>query len=122
MVDRYFDLGQTIIRNLTTFKTHVTKLLAIELEDWTDTDYARALKIWNMFQNTPIPRLGSNEHILPVLTPEEAEELGGLTEEIGILEREVYMLYVNLTPRVTGYVTQEEREEAEKKCKACLCS
>lgn len=122
MVERYFTLAHTIIHNLNNFKNHVSRVMSIEFDDWTDADHELALKIWNLFQTDPIPRLGSNEHILPVLTPDEAEELGELTETIGMLESEVYILYINLTPRVSGYVTQAQREAADKKCKACLCS
>lgn len=122
MVDRYFDLAHTIIHNLNNFKKHVTRLLSIDFEDWTDTDYKQALTIYNLFETEPIPRLGSNEHILPVLTPEEADELAELTETIGMLESEVYILYVNIMPRVSGYVTQAQREATDKKSKSCLCS
>lgn len=122
MVDRYFDLARTIISNCTQFQSLVTRLLAIPFENWTDANHELALKIWNMFNNKPIPRLGSSEHILPVLTPAEREELEELVERVGNLESEVYRLYVTLSTRVTGYVSEAEREAADRKCKACLCN
>lgn len=122
MVERYFDLAAHVIETLNTFKTDVSRILAIDFNDLTDEDHKKALAIWTGFQDRPLPRLGPNEHILPVLTPAEAVRLARLTKEIGNLESEVYILYITLTPRVSGYVTQEQREAGAKKSSACLCN
>lgn len=122
MVDRYFNRAKTIITILKEFKTDVSTLLLIDFNDLTDEDHKKELAIWTAFLEDPLPRLGPNEHILPVLTPAETDRLALLTEEIGRLESEAYILYITLMPRVSGYVTQEQREAAEKKSEPCLCS
>lgn len=122
VIAKYFERGSVIIKTLTKFKTDVTRLLSIDFDSMDDEEHKQALTIWTAFLEDPIPRLGSNEHILPFMTPEETKQLRDLVKEINLLESEVYILYITLTPRVSGYVTQEQRDAAAKKPKSCLCN